>query len=115
MIKFFMISKYFDPIVVKNELKLQKPAILLFSAEWCGPCRTYYNSPMRKKIQEWCIANQVNFFYLNIDEVPDIAEYYKIKSIPSITIINLNGFLPPLQAQNVTLSLIEDILLKQIK
>ena len=115
MIKFLMTSKYSDPTFIRNELKLQKSAILLFSAEWCGPCKAYCNSPMKKIIQEWCAVNQVNFFYLNIDEVPDLAEYYEIKSVPSIIIINSNKFLPPLQAQSVTIDLIEDIFLRQLK
>ncbi len=70
-------SATFDEVVLRSA----KPVIVDFWAPWCGPCRAV--APVIEQI-----ANMRKDSYVvvkcNIDESPDIAQRYEIKSIPMI-------------------------------
>ena len=59
-------------------LKADKPVIIDFYADWCGPCRMM--SPIIDEIAE----------EVNVDENQDLAMEYGVMSIPTIVIIK-NG------------------------
>lgn len=67
----------FDAKVLKNPL----PVLVDFWAEWCGPCRMV--GPILEEIAE-TQKGKVVVAKLNIDDYPDIAANYKIRSIPSM-------------------------------
>ena len=70
-------SANFDEVVLRS----QRPVIVDFWAPWCGPCRAV--APVVEQI-----ANMRKDSYVvakcNIDESPDIAQRYEIRSIPMI-------------------------------
>jgi thioredoxin 1 len=51
-----------------------------FWAEWCQPCLSM-NPTIHKLEKEF---DDVNFLSINIDEVPSLAQKYKIRSIPTL-------------------------------
>src|SRR6187401_51798 len=68
-------------------LKSDKPVIVDFWAEWCGPCHAV--SPILDRIAEER-AGELRLVKINIDEEPDIAERYGIASIPTMVLFK-NG------------------------
>jgi len=66
-------------------LKSDKPVVVDFWAEWCGPCRIF--SPIVEKVSdEEKYKGRVKFYKLNTDENPEIATAYNIMSIPTVAL-----------------------------
>jgi thioredoxin 1 len=69
----------FDEEVLKNE----KPVIVDFWAEWCGPCHAV--GPVLDRIVEER-AGELALVKVNIDEEQGLAIRYGIQSIPTIVL-----------------------------
>ena len=67
----------FDAEVLQSE----RPVIVDFWAEWCGPCRAV--SPILAQIAEER-ADELRVVKVNIDEEPELQQRYGILSIPTI-------------------------------
>ena len=68
-------------------LKSEKPVIVDFWAEWCGPCHAV--APVLDRIAEEH-ANDVKLVKVNIDEEQGLAQRYGIVSIPTMVLFK-NG------------------------
>ncbi|POS86613.1 hypothetical protein EPUL_002051 [Erysiphe pulchra] len=51
-------------------------------ATWCGPCRTM--SPVFEKLSE--IKTKAHFVKVDVDKVPDVAEEFGIRAMPTFMI-----------------------------
>jgi thioredoxin 1 len=69
----------FDQEVLASE----KPVIVDFWAEWCGPCHAV--SPVLDRIAEER-SHELTLVKVNIDEEPSLAQRYGIASIPTIVL-----------------------------
>ena len=61
-------------------LKAEKPVLVDFWAEWCGPCRMM--APVVEELEKE-MGNEVKFAKINIDECPELAEKYNVMGIPT--------------------------------
>ena len=75
----------FDEVVMKSE----KPVLLDFYADWCGPCKMM--SPIVEQISEK-YADTYVVGKVNVDEQPALALRYQVMSIPMLVTMNLGMF-----------------------
>lgn len=68
--------------------KGDKPAIIDFYADWCGPCKRV--APIMKELAlEY--KGEINFYKVNTDYEQELAYVFGIQSIPSIMFIPMEG------------------------
>lgn len=65
-----------------------RPVVIDFYADWCGPCRRL--APILREIAHY-YQGEVDFYRINVDDNPDIAAAFEVRSIPMLLICPLNG------------------------
>ena len=76
-------AKTSDSSFESDVIKSEKPVVVDFWAEWCGPCRMI--GPSLEDISNE-MAGKVKIVKLNVDENPETADKFSIRSIPTLLI-----------------------------
>jgi len=75
-------SSNFDKEVLKSE----KPVVIDFYADWCGPCKML--SPVVEAVAKE--NEDIKVVKVNVDDAQDLAIKYEVMSIPTLVVIK-NG------------------------
>ena len=70
----------------KEVLQSDKPVLVDFFADWCGPCKMM--APVVEQLAEE-LEGKAKVGKLNIDENMDIAEKYRVMNIPTLSLIHI--------------------------
>jgi thioredoxin 1 len=73
-----------DATFEQEVLNHDKPVIVDFWAEWCGPCKMI--APILEKLAKE-FAGQIRVAKVNVDENQGLAQAFRIMSIPNIMIV----------------------------
>lgn len=65
-----------------------KPALIDFYAEWCGPCKML--APVLEELSDE-YTGKVDIYKVNVDEEEELAMLFGIRSIPTLIFIEQNG------------------------
>ena len=58
-----------------------KGTLILFSADWCGPCKAF--APLYDNFSSQVQFKKILFCKLNVDELPEISESLGISAMPT--------------------------------
>ena len=72
-------AKEFNTLV-----KQDKPILLDFYADWCGPCKSLM--PVVEKVADK-FKGEVHVRKVNVDRFPQLAEKFGVRSIPALFLI----------------------------
>ncbi len=70
-----------DSSFEKDVLQSDKPVLLDFWAEWCGPCKMI--APLLDEAAD-TYADRLSVIKMNIDENPNTPQKFGIRSIPTL-------------------------------
>lgn len=84
------IEKVYDYTISDKVLhyKGDKPAIIDFYANWCGPCRRL--SPILEEIATE-FKNDIYIYKVDTDKEPEIATKFGIRALPTLLFIPMEG------------------------
>lgn len=69
-------------------MKSELPCVIDFYADWCKPCKMI--SPFLDELAEE-YKGKVHFLKINVDEEPEISNFYQIQAIPAMMFCPLKG------------------------
>ena len=72
-----------DATFAKDVLQSDKPVLVDFWADWCGPCHRL-RPTLEALAEEW--TGRVRVVSLDIDANPNVARDYQIMSIPTMSV-----------------------------
>lgn len=78
-----MAQHFTDENFAEEVLRSEKPVLVDFYAEWCGPCKMM--GPVIDEVAEemkdtWLVCK------VNVDEAPEAAGKYGVQSIPTLIV-----------------------------
>ena len=91
------------------KFKGDKPAIIDFYADWCGPCKMV--APILEELSTE--RPEVNIYKVDTEVEQELSAVFQIRSIPSMLFIPVEGQ-PMMQAGALPKNVLEEIIEKEL-
>lgn len=92
-------------------LNQDKPVLLDFYADWCGPCQTLL--PTVEKLAEK-YEKDIEVRKVNVDKNPQLAQQFRVRSIPALFVLKdkkVEKSLVGLQSEHALEKVIQEFLI----
>lgn len=90
--------------------KGERPAIIDFYADWCGPCKAV--APVLEQLSDE-YKDKLDIYKVDTDAEQELSAVFGIQSIPSLLFIPLEGQ-PMMQAGSLTKNVLKEVIEKEL-
>ena len=82
------VTASYDPLML--QLKPNLPSIMLFTADYCFPCKAQQRPTIERLVGELG-ADAVQFIQVDVENDPDAAQRWGVMSLPTTYILDRDG------------------------